>query len=93
MPQTKNALDANILVWFSTSLFRRLSSKSKRKVSISDSRGLEVGEVECREKEPCLSGGGKGTALAVQLRGDQVHCLLVANIYQVLTVVLGLVGR
>ena len=61
-------------------------------VSISDSRGLEVGEVECREKEPCLS-GGKGTALAVQLRGDQVHCLLVANIYQVLTVGLCLVGR
>ena len=91
MPQTKNALDANILVWFSTSSFRRLSSKSKRKVSISDSRGLEVGEVECREKEACLSGGGgRGTALAVQLRGDQVHCLLVANI---LTVGLGLVGR
>ena len=52
-------------------------------VSISYSRGLEVGEVECREKETCLSGGGKGTALAVQLRGDQVHCLLVANITSV----------
>ena len=49
-------------------------------VSISDSRGLEVGEVECRERETCFSGGGKGTALAVQLRGDQVHCSLVANI-------------
>ena len=73
-------LGANILVWFLTPIFRRLSSKSKRKVSILDSRGLEVGEVECREKEACLSGGGKGTALAVQLRGDQVHCLLVTNI-------------
>ena len=69
--QTKNVFGANI---------QEASNSSKGKVSILDSRGLEVGEVECRDKEPCLSRGGKGTALAVQLRGDQVHCLLVANI-------------
>ena len=64
--QTKNVFGANI---------QEASSSSKGKVSILDSRGLEVGEVECRDKEPCLSRGGEGTALAVQLRGDQVHCV------------------
>ena len=64
-------------VYFLVSSFPALS---KRKVSISDSRGLDLGEVECRDRETCLSGRGKGTALAVQLRGDQVHCVVVANI-------------
>ena len=40
----------------------------------ADCRGLDLGEVSCREKESCLSRGSRGTALMIRHRSNQVNC-------------------
>merc|ERR1712032_125803 len=38
-------------------------------------RGLDLGEVGCREKESCLSRGSRGAALMIRLRSNQAKQL------------------